>query len=427
MALVCANSAAAYSTFKTVYGFCSKYDHHCVDGANPKSQLLIDQLGNLYSGPIAGGKYGYGDVLRVSPPKWNWKVLHSFCDPDPPNCPHGDKGQGSSALIMDTSGNFYGLSAGDDPYHSFEYGILFELSNSTGKWVLSVKHKFCRSGLPFCQDGAFPLTDGLVYAGQGTGAPWDGVSPLYGVTLEGGTKGGGIVFQMVPGHSGWKETAIHNFEDSAYPNGLVADAVGHLYGSAQQYGKYNFGFLYKLVQNGDGTWTQTDLHNFCKLCARTPVGRLFLDKSHDLFGTTLQGGSTPYCTGQQYGCGTAFELTQDGQYKEIYDFCSLPSCMDGFVAYGLTMDAAGNLLGTAQLGGVAAYCPDEDGCGTVFELTQNAGVWSGATLYSFCNQAECTDGVGLLSPLTLDSAGNIFGTTDDYGPHGEGTIFEILH
>jgi len=73
------------------------------------------------------------------------------------------------------------------------------------------------------------------------------------------------------------------------------------------------------------------------------------------------------------------------------------------------------------------YPDSELGCGTVFELKQNAGVWSGAPLYSFCSQVECTDGDGPLSPLTLDSAGNIFGTTYDYGPHGAGTIFEILH
>jgi hypothetical protein len=428
MALACANGAAAYSTFKTVYGFCSSADGQCHDGGDPKNQLLIDQQGNLYSGPTAGGKIGVGTVLSVSPPK-KWKVLHSFCG-YPATCPHGDEGEGSSSLIRDASGNLYGVTSGAD-HNDAEYGILFKISVNDGNSAFSVKHKFCQKGGSYCTDGAFPINDGLVYAGQGTGAPWDGVSPLYGVTLQGGVPGGGVIFQVVPNDSGWKYTVIHNFVGNTLANGLIADSAGHLYGSLQNGGKYALGSLYKLVQNPDGSWKQTNLHNFCQRCGRFPSGRLFLDKSHNLFGTAILGGSTPYCT-QGDGCGVAFELTQNGQYKEIYDFCSLPGCADGLQPEaGLTMDSAGNLLGASVIGGVAANCPYPDnelGCGTVFELSQNAGVWSGAPLYSFCSEAGCTDGEYPWSPLTLDSAGNIFGTTYIYGPHGVGgTIFEILH
>ncbi len=162
------------------------------------------------------------------------------------------------------------------------------------------------------------------------------------------------------------------------------------------------------------------------------MGRLFLDKSHNLFGTAILGGSTPYCT-QGDGCGVAFELTQDGQYKEIYDFCSLPGCADGLQPEaGLTMDSAGNLLGTSPVGGVAANCPYPDselGCGTVFELTQKAGVWSGAPLYSFCSQVECTDGESpsSLSLLTLIPRATSSEPLTIKWPSRHRTIFEILH
>ena len=420
--LALAHSAAAYSTFKTVHAFCVD-GYLCRDGSFPRSQVLIDQLGNVYSGPTGGGKFGNGTVVRIAPPLWKWKTLHSFCAPGW-NC--NAQGEGSSALIIDTSGNLYGLSSSTDPGGD-EYGILFELSNSNGKWVFSVKHKFCKKSCPD-SGGSYPLNDGLAYAGQATGAPWDGVSPLYGVTEQGGKNDGGVVFQMLPSNAGWKETVIHNFESNVYPNGLIADAAGHLYGSGNLGGKYGFGFLYKLVQNGDGTWTQTVMHNFCKHCGNLPIGRLFLDKSRNLFGTTAAGGSSPYCP--NVPCGVVFELTSDGQYKEIYTFCSLPNCADGFSASGLTMDTAGNLLGSAAFGGVTPNCPPQGnslGCGTVLELTETAGKWSGEPLYTFCSQAECIDGGIPYSPLTLDSAGNIFGTTYGYGPHGVGAIFEIPH
>jgi hypothetical protein len=245
--------------------------------------------------------------------------------------------------------------------------------------------------------------------------------------------GGGVAFQMVPGDSGWKETVIHNFEYGVDPQGLIADAAGHLYGSGRDGGKNGGGFVYKLVQNGDGTWTQTNLHNFCngQGCTRAPVGTLVLDKSHNLYGVTGVGGNTPYCPEDGF-CGTAFELTSDGQYKEIYDFCGQPACADGSIPIaGLTMDGAGNLLGVTESGGIGGYCTNQMGCGAVFELTQNAGVWSGAALHSFCSQQDCGDGTMDFWPpgaLTLDAAGNIFGTVSGGGnAHNAGTIFEILH
>ena len=87
---------------------------------------------------------------------------------------------------------------------------------------------------------------------------------------------------------------------------------------------------------------------------------------------------------------------------------------------GLIFDASGNLYGTATAGGVYGY-------GTVFELTPKAGGgWTEKILHNFNNDGK--DGYNPGTSLTIDAAGNLYGTT--YGGGGTtcgcGTVFEVL-
>jgi hypothetical protein len=63
------------------------------------------------------------------------------------------------------------------------------------------------------------------------------------------------------------------------------------------------------------------------------------------------------------GAVSLASAAQAGTLSTLYAFCSLPKCADGrYPAAGLSMDAAGNLYGTTQVGGSS-----DDG-GVVFEL-----------------------------------------------------------
>lgn len=86
-------------------------------------------------------------------------------------------------------------------------------------------------------------------------------------------------------------------------------------------------------------------------------------------------------------------------YEVLYSF----SGPDGaFPSNNLTMDAAGNLYGTAGGGtGIGCY---ELGCGTVFKI-DTAG--KETVLHSF----DKTDGSNPSSSITLDAAGNLYGAT----------------
>ena len=107
----------------------------------------------------------------------------------------------------------------------------------------------------------------------------------------------------------------------------------------------------------------------------------------------------------------------------LYNFCTALNCADGtFPESSLTADGKGNLYGTTEQGG-------EWGYGTVFEISPNGSEgWNETVLYSFCSEggASCADGSRpLFSSVIFDGAGNLYGTTYTGGANGRGVVFEL--
>ncbi|HSC17514.1 MAG TPA: choice-of-anchor tandem repeat GloVer-containing protein [Rhizomicrobium sp.] len=410
-AVLAAGAAHAAPTFKRLHAFCLPSD--CKGGNHPQSALLLDSDGNLYGTTSSGGSHGYGLVFKFIPngdkSKYGEHVIHTFCAKDPPNCTDGSTPD--SDLIMDTAGNLYGTAANGGKKCC---GIVYRLTpNGTG-WSFTVLHNFG------ADDGTYPEA-GLTYAGQASGAPWDGSSPLYGTTSGGGQYVAGIAYQLVHSGSTWPLTVIHNFHSAGDPGPLLMDASGNLFGTAAVGGVYEGGLMYKLAGK---TWKQTILRNFCKEadCAdgEGPSGRLLMDASGNLFGTTVYGGSNDG--------GVIFKRTAGGSYKVIHNF-SYDS--DQNPVAGLLMDASGNLFGTTFGGGFHGddACSGGNfgaGCGAVFEQTA-AG--QHIALYQFCATYHCPDGANPAAALAMDKNGYLYGSTtlggnDDNGRTG-GTIFRI--
>ena len=91
------------------------------------------------------------------------------------------------------------------------------------------------------------------------------------------------------------------------------------------------------------------------------------------------------------------------------------------ISAGITIDAAGDIWGTSSFG-------DAYGYGNVFELTRDsAGQWTQTVLYSFTNGNDGGIPQNRDGPL-IDSAGNLYGTTTGGGlPNGGGTVFKLRH
>jgi uncharacterized repeat protein (TIGR03803 family) len=79
------------------------------------------------------------------------------------------------------------------------------------------------------------------------------------------------------------------------------------------------------------------------------------------------------------------------------------------------MDASGNLYCTTEYDG--AY-----GGGSVCKLTRSKGGWSYTSLHDFTGG---NDGAYLLGGVTLDANGNLYGTASAGGAYGSGVVWEI--
>jgi len=171
-------------------------------------------------------------------------------------------------------------------------GTVFQLVQSTG-WTENILHS-----LDDRNDGGYPAA-GLIFDESGD---------LYGATSDGGTGGGGTVFELSPSGSGWTYARIYGLTGS-YQCGpwgtLVMDGAGNLYGTTNCDGKYGWGSVFKLTPSG-GSWTYTSLHDFTGGSdGAYPFGSVLLHPNGKLYGTAA-GGGLQQCT---EGCGVVWEIT----------------------------------------------------------------------------------------------------------------------
>jgi len=199
---------------------------------------------------------------------------------------------------------------------------------------------------------------------------------------------------------------------------LVSDSSGNLYGTTYYGGDMKAclggcGVAFELSQSG-GIWTETVLHTFSNLSdGQYPTHGLVIDKAGNLYGVAFNGGNTTAQECLSIGCGLVFELSPQGSgwtetiLHKFTGYDPNTGKNDGADPFGgLTIDDNGILYGTTLGGGAPDY-------GTVFALEQTKNGWDERTLYSFKGG---TEGSGPLGGLTLDAAGNLYGTTAGGGP-----------
>jgi uncharacterized repeat protein (TIGR03803 family) len=193
---------------------------------------------------------------------------------------------------------------------------------------------------------------------------------------------------------------------------LIADAGGNLYGTAVSGGANKNGCVFEVFHNELGQRNGITIYSFNGSDGSGPQAGLTLDKSGDLYGTTVAGGV--------YGGGVAFELTpsSDGEWTEtvLYNF-GAPD--DGSVPQGqLVLDESGNLYGTTESGG-----PNRSGI--VFELMRDPNGWTEKILHAFAGSITGPGGLSPLGGVVMDNEGNLYGVTGFGGLYGGGMVYEL--
>jgi len=275
------------------------------DGANPVAALTFDAQGNLYGTTSSGGgcaayKYGCGTVFELLPDGhggWTEKMLYVFQGTSDGFTP-------SSSLIFDHAGNLYGTTNG----LGSNAGTVFKLSpTSQAAWTETTLYSF---------SGAYTFLSGLVF---------DDAGNLYGTSTS---FPNGNVFELMPNSNGsWTEKTLYTFtggtSDGSVPNGVVFGLSGVLYGTTQSggSGQYGGGTIFKLVPGSSG-WSEAVVYNF-QCDGNIPTAPPIVSSNGTLFGTTSAGGFQAQCgkiSGSQsntigpppklpIGGGTVFQFT----------------------------------------------------------------------------------------------------------------------
>ena len=255
----------------------------------------------------------------------------------------------------------------------------------------------------------------------------DANGDLFGTTPDGGANGYGTVFEIVnngtPSAPSYASTPITvaSFNGSNGASSLIADANGDLFGTTYQGGANNDGAVFEIVNNGtvaapSYASTPTTLASFYGGGnGSNPNGSLIADANGDLFGTTSVGGAND--------AGAVFEIA-----KTASGYASAPTILASFYGGGngydpqgsLIADANGDLFGTTEYGGASGY-------GTVFEIVNNGTLSapSYASTPTILASFNVSNGRYPLGSLIADANGDLFGTTEEGGASGGGTVFEI--
>ncbi len=227
---------------------------------------------------------------------------------------------------------------------------------------------------------------------------------LYGTTYGGGANDLGAVIKI--NLSDNNSVVLHSFSgaDGSYPGaGLTLATNGNYYGTTVMGGSNNLGVVYSITPSG----ALTVLHNFAGGSdGEYPYGPPIQAIDGNFYGAT---SGTPDSSNE----ATIYKLTSTGAYSVIYSFSQSTT---GVGVYGLVQGSDGNLYAAANGGG--AY-----NAGTIVKVT-TAGLLKETHTFN----PAWDGGHGPFYPVAIPmvaSNGILYGTTQDGGVYGQGTIYDI--
>jgi len=383
------------------------------NGAHPYAGLVQGSDGNFYGMTYSGGSANDGTVFMITP-AGVLTTLVSFGGANGSNP--------EAALVQGNDGNFYGTTYyGGSSYVSgsnLGYGTVFMITPSG---VLTTLVSFNNT------NGANPLA-GLVQGSDGN---------FYGTTQFGGDCdcNAGTVFQVTPAGV---LTSLVSFDSATGEeplSGLIQGSDGNFYGTAYFGGAsgINKGVAFQVIVQpaaaptfspGAGTYIGAQSVTISSLTSGATIryttdGSTPTEANGIIYSGPVSLVSTTLLKAIAYEPGLTNSPVTNGIYT-IGSPAALLNIIDNFFGLGiggknpqssLVQGNDGNFYGTTNDGGTR-------GAGTIFSTTP-AGVLT--TLVSFNN----TNGQAPYAGLTLGIDGNFYGTTYSGGSANDGTVFKM--
>lgn len=364
---------------------------------------MILSDGVLY-GTASSGTGDAGAVFSIGLDGGNFQVLHAFAVTQTDSAgvsTNADGADSVSPLVLDDD-TLYGTTSEGGTNGS---GTIFSYNLDTQ--VFTVLHTFGpQTNIGSDQitnvDGSAPNAGLLLLNNQ-----------LYGVTVNGGTNGAGLIFSLNLDGSGY--TILHEFpkpwffydgitatytnSEGFHPYGTLIASNGTLYGTAADGGFKGSGSVFSLGTNGSNF---TILHMFSEAFdnqngdGMRPMAGLFLD-GNSLYGTTFYGGEA--ANGVLFSVGL-----NNTNFSLLHTF---NPGSDASNPEGVLCGNANTIYGTA---------PD-----TLFSLALADTNYY--VLHTFEGGAD--DGAGPEGGLLLVS-NTLYGASVGGGTPGDGTIYSLV-
>jgi len=366
------------------------------DGALPAG-VAIDRAGNLYGAAQSNSQNG--TIYKLAQGAYGWLLTTVY------NFLGGASGSSPQGVTLGPHDNLYGAAQGGIQNCTNGYcGLIFDLRPGPTACVTAM--------CSWMETSIYNFTGSTDAAGGGALVS-DEAGNLYGVSGSGGAQQQGAVFALTPTVGGWSESILYNFTgggDGGYPTTVIVGNDGHLYGMAENGGASGGGVVFQLTRSGN-SWTESILYNIpaSEYIASNPHS-LIQDSSGNLFGIHEYLGDTDRK-------GMIFMLSPSNGnwvYTELHHGNDHLGGDDVFP--NMTLDAAGNLLGTET--GYSG-CMNTVDYAFIFELTRANG-WQYSTPQAWDHTSWAPSG-----SLAIDTSGNLYGTTAGCGAHNQGAVWEL--
>ena len=361
------------------------------------SQAYQNNLGTIPSESFS--MQGYSNLPPPScfQPEGNLRVLYNLTQQQ------AGTSLGPEGVTIDNAGNLYGATYNGGNNGD---GFVYKLA-SFGSWVLDPLFSFLGGDTGSQPPGVMVGPNGSLYGGAQGGIQNCGTD---------GSQYCGLVFNLTPKPNicgtalcGWNENVLYRFNSESDGGQLVNvtafDQAGNLYGTTYYGGTHDMGTVFELTPTGGGNWTKTVLYNFTGNFDGSLPTQVLLGNDGNLYGVG---------DGRNFeGDGVVFQLTPSGGHWTESVLHRFHIEHEGWLPSHLSQDSAGNLYGMTATQNI-----DEVPYGVVFTLQKQTLGW---TFDEDFIQHNCAPGdltYDYLNNLTVDAAGNVYGT-------GVGALFQF--